>query len=420
MDSATNDANALPVVTRDITIEGNGATFDRAAGAPSMRFLEVRGGDTLTLRNLTLEHGSYPPVDGHVVNPTYAGHSVGGAIRCTDAEIVLEDVVLHDNEAESGGAVFAESCPVELTGVTFAHNTAGDGDGGAVAEVFQWEDGSDLNITDGEFEDNSASNDGGALFAETFQISVSGSAFRRNAAGRDGGGMWVAEPYFNYWVEIEDTTVARNTAEGIGGGIYVGDCGFTVVRSSIWGNDANLGGGMAAGHNVNSQAEVTSSTISGNHASNAGGGIYQYDWGNLTLKRATIADNDAPTAPALRVWGQFDALNTLIAYSSAAPTGMFCDITPGGWVILWKVGSLSEGDCLGINQIRPGAAELQQLGQNGGPTRTQAIGMTSAAKDAGDPSDCPGDQRYVGTYGPACDVGAYEWQLVATPMPVHF
>ena len=65
------------------------------------------------------------------------------------------------------------------------------------------------------------------------------------------------------------------------------------------------------------------------------------------------------------------------------------------------------------------------LGDNGGPTPTQALGPGSPAIDAAEPNGCPeGDQRGVsrpadgnGDGIAVCDIGAYEVVLPATPPP---
>lgn len=428
-DSPSNTDNALPVVTRDVTINGNGAAFERQAGAPPMRFLEVRGLDTLTVRDLAFRHGSNPPPDGYIHSPGYAGDTNGGALRCNNAGLVVEDVTFEDNEAMNGGAVFVENCNVQLTRTVFSYNRASDGDGGGMAQITDpsWSTFSELWTDDSEFLDNEAAGDGGALFADLTYLHVDGSAFRRNHADDDGGGIWAATQSEPWQVTIEWSTISRNSAGDLGGGLFTGSNNETEISwSSIWGNDARLGGGIAAGRDT----DIMFSTISGNDASDEGGAIAQYAYGTLTVDRVTFGDNVAGSGNAhvLRAWGELDAYNTLFAYTGAMPTGDLCDVVPGGWIITLDVASLSEGPCLSVNSIPAGSAQLQPLAQNGGPTRTNAIGAGSTARDAGDQPTCDSlgwsrDQRgapYWGTYGGACDVGAYEWQWTAVPYAAHW
>lgn len=64
---------------------------------------------------------------------------------------------------------------------------------------------------------------------------------------------------------------------------------------------------------------------------------------------------------------------------------------------------------------------LAPLADNGGPTRTHALLPRSPAIDAGSP-DCPppaADQRGVQRpFGLACDIGAYEAEILQTFIPV--
>jgi hypothetical protein len=124
-------------------------------------------------------------------------------------------------------------------------------------------------------------------------------------------------------------------------------------------------------------------------------------------------------------WPEF---NVLIAYVGGnAPAGTLCDLSAGlqRYTLLPSLNNLSEGPCDGFTDIGAGAAYIGSLAFNGGPTRTHAIGFASAAKDAGDQPSCDDyalrygdhDQRgpgYAMTYGPACDVGSYEYQLGLT------
>ncbi|KAB2892924.1 MAG: WD40 repeat domain-containing protein, partial [Bacteroidetes bacterium] len=59
--------NALPAITSEITIIGNGATLSRQAGSPLFGFFEVNTGGSLTLDNLTLNGGD-------------VGNDTGGAL----------------------------------------------------------------------------------------------------------------------------------------------------------------------------------------------------------------------------------------------------------------------------------------------------------------------------------------------------
>jgi parallel beta-helix repeat protein len=86
---------------------------------------------------------------------------------------------------------------------------------------------------------------------------------------------------------LNNTTVSGNTASNLGGGIF-NDSESTLVlnNSTVSGNTANYGGGI---YNFNGSLTLFNSTVSGNTAKGGGGGIYNY--GGLTLMNSTLSGN---------------------------------------------------------------------------------------------------------------------------------
>ncbi len=82
-------------------------------------------------------------------------------------------------------------------------------------------------------------------------------------------------------VEMSGLTIRNGTAEG-GGGIY-SNYTLTLTNSTVSGNSAYYGGGIAGNY-----ATLTNSTVSDNSAT-YGGGIYSY--GTLTLTDSTVSGN---------------------------------------------------------------------------------------------------------------------------------
>ena len=141
---------------------------------------------------------------------------------------------------------------------------------------------------------------------------------------------------------------------------------------------------------------ITNSTISGNHASGDGGGIY-HDWGSLLLTNVTVAENAADadgdgagTGGGIFVNDNSDAYlemhNTLVAENYRG-TGSLAD------QIVGTVDSVSSHNLV----VGSGAARLGPLAGNGGPTLTHALLGGSIAIDAGDNDKVPAgvltDQR---------------------------
>ena len=99
-------------------------------------------------------------------------------------------------------------------------------------------------------------------------------------------------------MQLYSTTLSNGSAQDIGasgldddgGGIF-NDGTLTVTNSTLSGNSAGWGGGIA---NVSSgTVTVKDSTLSGNSASEDGGGGIANINGTVTVKNSTLSDNSA-------------------------------------------------------------------------------------------------------------------------------
>ncbi|MBS3745315.1 MAG: hypothetical protein KGY48_13250, partial [Wenzhouxiangellaceae bacterium] len=154
---------------------------------------------------------------------------------------------------------------------------------------------------------------------------------------------------------------------------------------------------------------VTNSTISGNSASEFGGGIDNFG-GNARLLFSTVADNAARFGGGTLNDGQFSVKNSLVANN---PVGGQCD---GSALSSFGENLATDDSCTGFTEVTVGAIELGPLTDNGGPTATHALGETSVAinaaadcTDIAGTTDIDDDQRGVPRpQGSACDIGAFE------------
>ncbi|MEO3771336.1 hypothetical protein [Micromonospora sp. B9E7] len=98
--------NGLPVITKPITIKGEGATIVRAANAEPFRILEVGSGGNLKLRDVTIKGGS-------------ANVSGGGGIRVSaGGEATLEHINVVQNRAAGAGGGIANFGITKISGKT--------------------------------------------------------------------------------------------------------------------------------------------------------------------------------------------------------------------------------------------------------------------------------------------------------------
>ena len=264
--------------------------------------------------------------------------------------------------------------------------------------------------------------DGGAVLSRE-ELTVLRSVIRGNASLHFGGGVYAEGGGGQLYViasTIDDNRAAYFGA-GIGAIVYSG--GRVRIENSTISNNKPLittpqaylrGGGIALHINYNNEADfdIVSSTISGNVASEDGGGIY-HGLGKLAIRSSTITNNSAAG-----MGGGIGSQGNFINHSDkGAP-----DIAAYPWTLYSIIGDATGavpgsgvGSFIGT-ATQPIDPLLGPLADNGGPTATHALLPGSHALNAGDPSsfgESPDDQRGPGfsrIIEGRIDIGAYEAQ----------
>lgn len=223
----------------------------------------------------------------------------------------------------------------------------------------------------------------GGLSSRVFRVTTSGNVVLRNLSivdGRDkfAGGIWVEGT-----ATLDHSLVANNEAAEVdAGGIFV---------------------------NLNGELTLVNTTVSGNVTPGSGGGIYSS--GSLSIRNSTIAFNaSAKFAGGVFVpAGSLSLRNTIIANNqdggnSTANCGI--DSSVGA---VYAGRNLTNVEPCALSQV-VASPELLPLASNGGPTRTHALDLLSAAIETGLACSETTDQRYVARpQGVTCDLGAYEF-----------
>ena len=282
-----------------------------------------------------------------------------------------------------GGAVLAQvsgSLTVERS--TFEANHAGSGGSGGSALGGDGGDGTGAGANGGDGGDGSAGTgapggNGGALSGEApFAPSLVNATFAGNAAGRGGDG---------------GAATGGSPGASIGGGGASGTPG-----SATGGNGGAAGSGGAA---ALAAGNLRHSTLAANSA-NAGGGAA----GAASATAPATAVPGSPGPPSGSggaVDGTATFENTIAA--SNLPTGCSGSITNGGNNL-----SFPEPSCTGTNAD----PLLGPLADNGGPTRTMALGIGSPAREAvpasGANCEALDGRGITRPRGGGCDIGAYE------------
>lgn len=243
----------LPIITSQITINGNGATIQRssAAGTSAFRifFIEgpFRGGSgNLTLDGVTIRGGGL--------------FSTGGGILNFTGRLKVIDSLVTGNRGDGGAGIYNGGGMVELINSTVSSNTDrffGAGiynDGGRAV----------LTLVDSSITGNSGRLRGTGIYNDAGTVTLINGTVSGNTNGagimNDGGGKSM----------LINSTVSGNThhpTEG-GGGIVNGRGGTaTLFNSTVTGN-TNISG---AGGIIN--ASLKNTIVANNSPSDCGGAI---------------------------------------------------------------------------------------------------------------------------------------------------
>jgi hypothetical protein len=260
------------------------------------------------------------------------------------------------------------------------------------------------------------------------RVTVTGNTLT-SGGGDAGGGISTAGSGND--LVLNDSTVSGNTITGtggLGGGIRATGA-LTLNRSTVSGNtttidDAGRGGGVDVNIASGTSAlTITNSTISGNHAggtagANGGGGIFAGSGATpVTITNTTIAGNDAfgKGGAAIFALSGVTIENSILALNTSTLSSPNCSFIFSPTAINNIEGGTDCGFVAPGNQqnVSSSALNLGALADNGGFTKTRALGPGSVALNAAS-NDCGGlteDQRGIDRpQGAACDVGAFEVQ----------
>jgi len=245
------------------------------------------------------------------------GFCSGGAIAVAGSLTVARSTFTDNSSTSSGGAVVSQplgSSTLDIHDSIFTGNDALDDAGGAIYVYYEdaslsynvyranrggavdvWGDCTVLNVDHDSYFENVATHNGGGIYAEDVDLSVTNSVFTSNVAGANGGGLY-QRGYCDSTV-ADHNTFANNSAGGYGGGAYFRDFGNGLAGADhinynmFTGNTARSGGGLFTDDTQNQypssddyDAMVMGNSFTRNVATEAGGGLaqsflstYEYD-----------------------------------------------------------------------------------------------------------------------------------------------
>jgi predicted outer membrane repeat protein len=337
------------------------------------------------------------------------GHSARtGVYNMSSGMLTLEGCTITDCRSGTGGGIFNEG-QMTIDSCSITNNTAGNA-GGVQNQ------GTEMTITNSVISGNHADGFGGGIsnLLSQAHLTVRQSVISNNSVTTyRGGGI-----YSQGTVTLIDSTVANNSASEAGGGIDNWDTAIlTITNCTISGNSAHRAGGI---NNRAATLTMTNSTVSGNKSTAGTGGGIDLDFAaNVTIANSTIAGNSATgNGGGLNRFGGSTSLtlfDTIVAQNTSASGDLGSPMISRGHNLIGD-GSGGSGyvpsDLVGTsgNPIDPLLGPLQD---NGGPTQTMALLPGSPAVDAGDNTGAPNfDQRGLPRIvGGTIDIGAFEAQI---------
>ena len=260
-----NDAGSVMVLSMNSQVTSNTASGDSSED----------GGGGIFNNGGRLSLGTGVSIDGNTADGD-AGS--GGGILSTNGVVTLFESSITNNTANrAGGGIELVTGILEMTGATVDNNSATGGGSGPG-------NGGGVHIT--------------GLMGQVGRINVIGGSVSGNTAANEGGGLW--NQAGNIMVVRLGAVVSGNTASGDaaddgGGGIFNNNGRLAIGQAVvISGNTANgtagSGGGiLSMGSGVSIEGGTT---ISGNAANRAGGGVEVVN-GEVIVMDSTIENNNA-------------------------------------------------------------------------------------------------------------------------------
>jgi hypothetical protein len=222
--------NGLPVIAKQLTIEGNRATISRVGGFPSFRVFEIAPSGNLDLRTATIS-GGLASCTGSKCQARGGGILNLGMLSLTSSQLTSNAATCSDTDcgASGGGLEGVVGSSAFFGNALVSSNTATCS--GANCEVYGG--GIDTNgsllIQSSQLSSNAATCStncvafGGGILASTAGLTLHSSVVSSNSAsgaGADGGGVW----RFGNPAKATQTSISGNTPNNCAPPGSVPDC----------------------------------------------------------------------------------------------------------------------------------------------------------------------------------------------------
>lgn len=286
----STEISGLTLVNGEVQGAGNRGYFGNSYTGGAIRigpsyYIEQRGGGG---------YYSRLRLDGVTITDSYSSQG-GGALFAEDTFVeILDSTVNYNSANEDGGGIRVEEGALTISGSTFDSNYANEGSGGAASV----EGAFSVLIDDTTLSNNYAYNDGGAVYLDDIEVNalISNSMLLDNRSDSAGGAINGSSFNDGAVLKIDSTTITGNSAADQGGGIYFEDGDLHIVNNSVISNNygGEAGGGIRFGSESTShELRIEDSTIDNNSVGEYGGGIHFYSEAVLLVRNSSISGNTA-------------------------------------------------------------------------------------------------------------------------------
>jgi len=266
---------------------------------------------------------------------------------------------------------------------------------------------------------------GGAIYARDrvslLVAKVTDSSAHAESANSAGGGIWAGNNAQTYLSTLSGNTVSGDGTHYARGGAFYSRGDAFVSSSTLSGNSAESGGAIFLFGGATQPMQILNSTISGNHASGAGGGVFA-KYRPLEIDNSTITGNTAvfDFGAGLYLYTDTDIESTIVAGNTSQDGLQASDLGGNATITITGANNLIVAATLPVPADTIVAEPmLGPLQDNGGWTMTHALLAGSPAIDHG--NNIVGfvyDQRlfddaapfgYERVVGANADIGAFEF-----------
>lgn len=404
----TLTSGAISTGVANLTIQGPGVLALSIYGNDTDRVFWHIGSGTLTINDVTVEHGSKYLNDGDIGNPGGGCVFTAGTLAFNNSWAKYCETGSNDvDTAVHGGAIYAASGVfMESSFVTSsaATSTAYYARGGGIytpgpAII-------DHSIISGNTVSGTAGGGGGGIEIGSVRgTHGQASSIKYSTISSNMSSAWGGAAYLTGNVYIGNSTISGNHA-GSAGGVYAVHGNYTtgaaiIQSSTISGNSASWGVRAAGVQSFGDDLEIKDSTIAFNTGVSAtttkyGAGVRTYAANNIELENTIIASN-----------------TTSLEGTDPEPDdlgGAPGSTTSGGANLIYFTGIVAPAGTILLTD-----PSLRGLAANGGVTSTHMPNFGSPVIDFGNnESGVTVDQRGTGyprILGPQADIGAVEFDL---------